>query len=413
MAEHQAQIHEAMGLPNLLGPCSGKSLHTDNFQFVRVSGADIKTEIETRISSTNRRLRKAPKETTPARELITTINEALPYIADEAWLIRELTSALEHASYSDSMRGSDFQERLERYARSIIYGEEYEAYLRQHRERPAVSIGTFIDDRYPGQSNHIRYRLSVWQKLARLRLSDRSWGVCIPLAVVNVRLLMTVPERDFQNYLTNQPPQRLQLWERAFEFYFYFSKYFPEAASHGAHPIHAAASNIFQSHLLDGLSDLGGLMPIYRTTVMAGHGPWSPLEADLLKAVSNPDPAGHGHSAQAKESQPEDPSLFLEVSFNSQTNIRHERPYHWRLFEEIIEGRLLCVEELIRSGQASVLDVDPYGLGVGYVSPKQSNSMVFKANRATVRLQLPREEPWSTGCDANVYISGETWSQAR
>ena len=59
--------------------------------------------------------------------------------------------------------------------------------------------------------------------------------------------------------------------------------------------------------------------------------------------------------------------LEPEITFTQQTRLKNERPYSWPLFTLIYQGDVVGATDLIKSGQASASDVDPYGLGVSYV----------------------------------------------
>jgi hypothetical protein len=60
--------------------------------------------------------------------------------------------------------------------------------------------------------------------------------------------------------------------------------------------------------------------------------------------------------------------ISVESAFNRQTTLKLTRPYDSPIFNEIHQGNVSRVIELLRTQQASVNDVDPYGLGLLYVS---------------------------------------------
>lgn len=61
--------------------------------------------------------------------------------------------------------------------------------------------------------------------------------------------------------------------------------------------------------------------------------------------------------------------ISLEDTFNRNSTLIHERPYDSEIFAVVQDGDVPAVMALLRSGNASIHDVDPYGLGLLYVSP--------------------------------------------
>lgn len=61
--------------------------------------------------------------------------------------------------------------------------------------------------------------------------------------------------------------------------------------------------------------------------------------------------------------------ISLEDTFNRNSTLIHERPYDSKIFAVIQDGDVPAAISLLGSGKASIHDVDPYGLGLLYVSP--------------------------------------------
>lgn len=59
--------------------------------------------------------------------------------------------------------------------------------------------------------------------------------------------------------------------------------------------------------------------------------------------------------------------LNLEDTFNRNTTLSNVRPYESSVFHCVQQGDVEGFRKLLRTGQASVHDVDPYGLGLLYV----------------------------------------------
>lgn len=61
--------------------------------------------------------------------------------------------------------------------------------------------------------------------------------------------------------------------------------------------------------------------------------------------------------------------LFVEDTFNRNTTLSFTRPYESPIFVSVQEGDIPALFRLLETGQATVHDVDPYGLGLLYVRP--------------------------------------------
>lgn len=61
--------------------------------------------------------------------------------------------------------------------------------------------------------------------------------------------------------------------------------------------------------------------------------------------------------------------ISLEDTFNRNSTLIHERPYDSEIFAVVQDGDVPAAISLLRSGNASIHDVDPYGPGLLYVSP--------------------------------------------
>ena len=59
--------------------------------------------------------------------------------------------------------------------------------------------------------------------------------------------------------------------------------------------------------------------------------------------------------------------IFVEDSFNRNTVLSFTRPYESPIFVSVQEGDISGVMALLRNGDASIHDVDLYGLGLLYV----------------------------------------------
>ena len=59
--------------------------------------------------------------------------------------------------------------------------------------------------------------------------------------------------------------------------------------------------------------------------------------------------------------------ILVEDSFNRNSVLSFHRPYESPIFVSIQEGNISGVMALLRNGDASIHDVDPYGLGLLYV----------------------------------------------
>lgn len=60
-------------------------------------------------------------------------------------------------------------------------------------------------------------------------------------------------------------------------------------------------------------------------------------------------------------------NISIEDTFNRNSTPCYVRPYGSAIFNAIQEGDIPTMLGLLQSGQASIHDVDPYGLGVLYV----------------------------------------------
>lgn len=61
--------------------------------------------------------------------------------------------------------------------------------------------------------------------------------------------------------------------------------------------------------------------------------------------------------------------LLIEDTFNRNTTLSFPRPYESPIFVSVQEGNIPALFMLLETGQATVHDVDPYGLGLLYVRP--------------------------------------------
>lgn len=59
--------------------------------------------------------------------------------------------------------------------------------------------------------------------------------------------------------------------------------------------------------------------------------------------------------------------ISIENTFNRNSILILERPYESQVFLKVQEGDIPAVAGLLEAGNASIYDVDPYGLGLLYV----------------------------------------------
>jgi hypothetical protein len=59
--------------------------------------------------------------------------------------------------------------------------------------------------------------------------------------------------------------------------------------------------------------------------------------------------------------------IIVEDVFNRNTMLSFVRPYESEIFISIQSGNMTTIRRLLESAQASIHDVDPYGLGLLYV----------------------------------------------
>lgn len=59
--------------------------------------------------------------------------------------------------------------------------------------------------------------------------------------------------------------------------------------------------------------------------------------------------------------------ILIEDTFNRNSTLIFERPYESAIFAVVQDGDIPALMALLRSGNASIHDVDPYGLGLLYV----------------------------------------------
>jgi hypothetical protein len=59
--------------------------------------------------------------------------------------------------------------------------------------------------------------------------------------------------------------------------------------------------------------------------------------------------------------------ISIEDTFNRNSTLIYERPYESAIFAVVQDGDIPSLMALLRNGNASIHDVDPYGLGLLYV----------------------------------------------
>jgi hypothetical protein len=70
-------------------------------------------------------------------------------------------------------------------------------------------------------------------------------------------------------------------------------------------------------------------------------------------------------------------AIYIEIAFNSMTHASHIVPYDAPIFDRIIYGDLGETQRLLLSKEASIFDVDPFGLPVLYVRSSTARNLPY------------------------------------
>lgn len=84
--------------------------------------------------------------------------------------------------------------------------------------------------------------------------------------------------------------------------------------------------------------------------------------------------------------------IAIEFAFNRNTTLWFVRPYDSQIFTYAQDGDVAGMTRLLRNGDASVFDVDPYGLGLLYVRSLWLNvSIAFYLHGSSILVTIAGE----------------------
>ena len=103
------------------------------------------------------------------------------------------------------------------------------------------------------------------------------------------------------------------------------------------------------------------------------------------------------------------PVISVEDTFNRNSTLCCERPYESEIFHAVQEGNISTMMHLLQSGQASIHDVDPYGLGLLYVRLLFCYIRDSVTNSSVVRSVLLLERSWAYTSSASLQVVDRNW----